>query len=611
MSSYVFWPQHVPRNVTNRDGHFVAVGMQLESRDWLVLTVVPASVLKKIELREPYKVICQYHHGWKFDVSNVTLIEFVAPNLHMMQFFSLDPIELSLLESGSNSKNSKQNESSNLHKLMNYDAYQVRDLQFRMSIDAINLYYDHFNSLITKYPALNAGQKNSYSKLWIKILAIETSIKQTHLSKLYCMIICLAIMLICSVTNQLLQLINKFNLTFKSISITIRQFDLRCRQICYFPFQFIRIYGNTNDNKSSVSDYVEDINVRIKEFPCKRYPDYIRFYNTVWLIINDISFGLILSALFLENKALLVNFLHTNLRYYLYEFIRNVTIKLSDNPWGIKLNSELTKFISDVSLWIIDFNYIYVIAPITDIDNLNQIISVILYIMSIMGATFGISLLIDFFSLLTIHVFVCYHILHRLYAWQLNVISSLYYLFCGKKINKLRGRIDYHFFEVDQLLMGTLLFIILIYLIPSMWFFYITFTVMRLLTVYMEIILDSTVTMLNHFPLFALLLRLKDPQRLPGGITIDIENSSKSILMLKNDPLKISLLFQPFLLLMNKIISTFFSLRTSLNILKGNTIQLNRNELYYMLYSSLPKVDSIQFDSENYQRLLNSIVNNQ
>ncbi|KAK5778446.1 hypothetical protein RI543_004111 [Arxiozyma heterogenica] len=326
------------------------------------------------------------------------------------------------------------------------------------------------------------------------------------------------------------------------------------------------------------------------QLPCQFYPDYIRFYNTIWLIINDISFGLILGALMFENQDYLVNCLHGKIRYCLYDFVKKVTIGLADNPFGIKLNAELTHFLSELFLWIIDFSYLHIIEPLTEVETLSKLINWNSNVMSFVGATFGLSLVVDFLSLCGFHIFLFYHIINKLYAWQLNAMTNLYYLFRGKKKNKLRNRIDFNHFELDQLLMGMLLFIIMVYLTPTILAFYVSYTGLRILLIYAEISFEAVITLINHFPLFALLLRMKDPKRLPGGISFDLKlTTNGSYLFLRNNPLKMGMLFKPFTMVLNRILDNYCSIHTLINIIKGRPIIMDRHKLYQVLYSSLPK----------------------
>ncbi len=55
-------------------------------------------------------------------------------------------------------------------------------------------------------------------------------------------------------------------------------------------------------------------------------------------------------------------------------------------------------------------------------------------------------------------------------------LASLWRLFRGKKWNVLRQRVDSASYDVDQLFIGTLLFTVLLFLLPTTALYYIVFT---------------------------------------------------------------------------------------------------------------------------------------
>lgn len=127
-----------------------------------------------------------------------------------------------------------------------------------------------------------------------------------------------------------------------------------------------------------------------------------------------------------------------------------------------------------------------------------------------------IALFSDLLSLLTVHIYCFYTASARIFHWQLTIIVSLFHLFRGKKHNVLRNRIDSCDYDLDQLLLGTILFTLLFFLLPTVIVFYLTFTLARMAIISLKASLDTLLACLNHFPLFALMLRVKDSRRLPG-----------------------------------------------------------------------------------------------
>lgn len=132
------------------------------------------------------------------------------------------------------------------------------------------------------------------------------------------------------------------------------------------------------------------------------------------------------------------------------------------------------------------------------------------------GATMPISLFSDLTSLLTLHIYSFYVASARIFYWQLTILSSLFHLFRGKKRNVLRNRIDSCDYDLDQLLLGTIVFTLLFFLLPTILVFYLLFASARVGVIGLKAVLEIGLAFLNHFPLFAITLRVKDSRRLPG-----------------------------------------------------------------------------------------------
>lgn len=105
----------------------------------------------------------------------------------------------------------------------------------------------------------------------------------------------------------------------------------------------------------------------------------------------------------------------------------------------------------------------------------------------------------------------------------------------GKRYNVLRKRKDSWDYDVDQLVLGTILFTLVAFLSPTIITYYALFALVspsvfpgtarnkivsltqaRLIIVLFHAGLDTILVLMNHFPLFALLLRIKSPLRMPG-----------------------------------------------------------------------------------------------
>lgn len=585
MTHYVFWPQHL--KLHDKKGNLEAVAITLRGTDYVVIDIVPCELLKGTVLELPYSSIAtKISAEWHFKVNVYQVIEFRAPNLRLLQFFSLDPISLTLPEKEIGT-NEKPYVNDNVHKLWDHPRYQMHDKKLRQTLSLLNLYHTHETAFREKYPRLSSHRETLGSRLW-------GSMKRLYrVSRLKTLISYLGLYLtaiICQLALYTYKALNWQYLKFVNLSVMAQQIDLRCQQICYFPVQYLRINMNMTLRKAlpRFRTYSEaSANIR-KDLPSNYYPDYIRFYNTVWLFLNDMSFGLIFAAFLFEWCDSFSKILHRIITFCLYDLMKSVTISLANNPLGIKLNEELARFLSDLFLWIIEFSNTMLLEPMANPETLSLLLRTVGNLGCVLGGTFALSVFVDYFSILTIHVYIFYHISSKIYHWQISIMKSLFYLFTGKKRNVLRDRIDINFFQLDELLLGTIFFIILVFLTPTVLAFYYSFTVFRLVTICVQIAVESVIALLNHFPLFALLLRVKDPRRIPGGISIQVIEGPTMRFELKNRPLSIANMFKPYVALIDQMRDTYFSPKTIKQILAGRPFVMHRIKLYKVLYSSLP-----------------------
>mmetsp|Transcript_18385 Transcript_18385/g.20438 ORF Transcript_18385/g.20438 Transcript_18385/m.20438 type:complete len:435 (+) Transcript_18385:53-1357(+) len=143
-----------------------------------------------------------------------------------------------------------------------------------------------------------------------------------------------------------------------------------------------------------------------------------------------------------------------------------ITWLLTGQPAGLKLNTNLGTFVGKILL-----GYVGLWHGVVQIM-LDQSV-VLLYIVAIVGIVFGCSVMfvaiVDLISLLTFDLYwiakiMCFRVLGLFTA----ILRSMFRLFNGKKANILKGRIDTEHYYLDQLLLGTLIFTVVSFLIPTM-----------------------------------------------------------------------------------------------------------------------------------------------
>ena len=125
----------------------------------------------------------------------------------------------------------------------------------------------------------------------------------------------------------------------KDISATAQQVDIRLQQFCYWPFQYLTLRKRKNDWESMTMSH----------------PDYIRFYNSLWLVANDVIIGIAVGFYIIDNADWVAHRLDYALGSYTVDGLQRMISWLMDWPAGLKLNNELAAFLGDLFLWVIDY----------------------------------------------------------------------------------------------------------------------------------------------------------------------------------------------------------------------------------------------------------------
>ncbi|KAK3828960.1 MAG: N-acetylglucosaminyl transferase component-domain-containing protein [Benniella sp.] len=292
-------------------------------------------------------------------------------------------------------------------------------------------------------------------------------------------------------------------IAIKDMTTTGQQIDLRLQQACFWPWQYFMARKEAWTNMSITR------------------AQYISFYNSMWLVANDIIIGVALGSFLISNREYMGEVLERYVKDYTIDTISGVLEWLThktEYPAGLKLNPELNPFLGQLFKWLMEIWADFIISLRPTIPTVINVIG----FSGVFGATMSLSLISDLLAFTTIHIYWFYMVAARIFHWQLTILYSLFNLFRGKKRNTLRHRIDSCDYDLDQLLLGTILFTLLTFLFPTIVVYYLTFALSRVVVIGMQATMEIVLACLNHFPLFAMMLRIKDPHRLPGGIRLEV-----------------------------------------------------------------------------------------
>jgi len=195
-------------------------------------------------------------------------------------------------------------------------------------------------------------------------------------------------------------------------------------------------------------------------------------------------------------------------------------------PAGFKLNENLDRFLGRLFLYYIDKWSIVTGALFSYVGiTVIRVIS----LSGVFGISVMISLVLDLAAFLTAHITCFYYISARFHHLELVVLSSLWKLFRGMKYNPLKHRIDSSDYEFDQLLLGTILLTLLVFLFPTTAVYYIFFTSLRLVLICFQGLGGLALELLNYFPIYHLLIYFTHPELMPSGIRFAVDNSTVEI----------------------------------------------------------------------------------
>lgn len=170
-------------------------------------------------------------------------------------------------------------------------------------------------------------------------------------------------------------------------------------------------------------------------------------------------------------------------------FIPETLIWLDNWPAGLKLNGPLSTFYSHTFIRIMGIwgsasfslqtlRMPHISSPTEIVLSMVPFLPSTIYLIGVSGTcglTMALSVLSDLLSFMTLHLYLCYIVATAVFAAQLQTAGSLWNLFRGKRFNVLRNRIDSWDYDLDQLLLGTILFTLLAFLFPTVLAYYALF----------------------------------------------------------------------------------------------------------------------------------------
>ena len=205
-------------------------------------------------------------------------------------------------------------------------------------------------------------------------------------------------------------------------------------------------------------------------------------------------------------------------------------------PAGLKLHTGLGDFIGT---WILGFSGRYtslmyaVLSPFA--SPMPVIVQWILGVsLAVVGALVGLSglfdLVADILAIVHGHLYAISYVLSYGWSGMLRSLLCLWRLFRGLKWNPLRQRVDTCQYDLDELLFGTLFFVLLCFLSPTVFAFHVLLAVFLLPVEVLRALLSGLARVFQAFPLHRAYLWVINSSMLPHYTVYSASPSSNSVL---------------------------------------------------------------------------------
>jgi len=297
------------------------------------------------------------------------VIMYERPHSTQMQYLSLAPMSLALCDKmdtgqwdaafegagreGQTAREQKDKlvDKLKLHTVIVHTATH-QDVSLPTIVDQINCSYE-LDALLQKNigvigrrlkRALSVGERMTVSanSLWNYVIFLLNQV-WIVCCPVAAQVVIIGALLYCSASEMVLRVLDwrpgsSDSPALKDVSATAQQVDIRLQQSCYWPVQYLTLRKRKGNWESITSSH----------------PEYIRFYNSLWLVANDVIIGIALGSYLIENYVFVAAQVDTILSVWSIEGLRRMISWLMEWPGGLKLNTELAEFMGDLFLWVID-----------------------------------------------------------------------------------------------------------------------------------------------------------------------------------------------------------------------------------------------------------------
>jgi len=175
-------------------------------------------------------------------------------------------------------------------------------------------------------------------------------------------------------------------------------------------------------------------------------------------------------------------------------------------PYGFKPNKELDSFLGGCMISLLE-GWKKMIKLL--INFYGEIFVNLIFVIGVsLGFTAQVSLIHDIFLYLTAHLHFIYIFFSNIFRFFKALLLTLLKMFKGAKYNIWTKWNEVENFTVDELMLGIIIFLITLFLIPTIIMYYLCVVVIILVVVLFQIIVITFIKSIKHFPVYLILKTL-------------------------------------------------------------------------------------------------------
>nr|CCC47209.1 putative DNA-directed RNA polymerase II subunit 3 [Trypanosoma vivax Y486] len=188
----------------------------------------------------------------------------------------------------------------------------------------------------------------------------------------------------------------------------------------------------------------------------------------------DAALGTLLYLLLSRGENVLVTKAENLCKFFLYDAHMSYMEWFKRWPAGLKTNEDLSMTLSFLAELVLQESW----ASVKNLDWVHLFYKLLKSI-SPFGASIAFAFMADICLTVSLHLLLLFRTLAVPYRLSHSVLVGLFLQFRGKKYNPLRKRTDTYDFSAEEMLMGTLIFTIVVFLFPTITVYYLYFAFVR------------------------------------------------------------------------------------------------------------------------------------